>query len=294
MNLERFVDRPTLQTAELINEFDGLVIAPASPSTPGLVEMRAKIAFAPMMNLDPGGTFSLFTLAKVIKGGSKVIELKPEIARVLAHVDLNLEIGDYAQPFEAVGVIIPAMALGRKTDLLACCYWHPEIGFVLGTFQGSRDYYFFNIGLGIEKTIEDCFLDDSIRGMELRNADKVELLKVARIAMNSCLFATERGVRPIKLNRQERQHKRAKKRTVEHPVQILEIQHLDMLLRASSTGNVNPKPGSVDGTKQRMHRRRGHWKMQAFGPDRSHRKRIFVHSYMVNIDTDRDIDTVIS
>jgi hypothetical protein len=294
MNLERFVNTITLQTAELINKFDGLMIAPSSPSKPGVMEMRAKTTFVPMMNLDPGGSFSLLTLAKVIKGGSKVIELKPEIARVLAHVDLNLEIGDYAQPFEAVGVIIPAIALGRKTDLLACCYWRPEIGFVMGTFQGSEDYYYFNIGLGLEKTIEECFLGNGIRGMELSDSEQDELLQVARIAMNSCLFAMERGVRPIRMNRQERQRKRAKRRAAEHPARIFEIQHLDMLLRDSSTGNSNPKPVSVDGTKQRMHRRRGHWKMQAFGPGRSHRKRLFIHSYMVNIDDDRDIDTVIS
>ena len=72
------------------------------------------------------------------------------------------------------------------------------------------------------------------------------------------------------------------------------IQDLDLILRATSraTDGIDG-PG---GRRQGMHRRRGHWKMQACGPGRTQRKRLFVHSYMVHADDgpDGEVHSILS
>ena len=242
------------------------------------------------MRLDPGGAFAFLTLAKVIKGGTKVIDLDPKIARILVTVDLNLEIEDYAQPFEAVGVVIPATALGRRSDLIANCYWTPEMGLVVDVFLGGGTSNYFNITPGMGRTIEEILSDPEF-GVGMSPAERIENRNLIRIAMNACLFATERGVRPRRPDRKTHKKRRPRRARPIHEATILEIQNLDLFLRASHSQEGG---GGSEGIRQPMHRRRGHWKMQPYGPGRSQRKRIFVHSYMVHPDPDRDLPSVIS
>jgi hypothetical protein len=292
MELSRYIDGVILVIAREINRLDALSLQ--SPM-PGAMRFSAIPSFAAMTHLDPGRAFAFFALAKTLKGGAKVINLPPKIARVFLAVDLNLTIEDYVQPYEAVGVVIPAATIGRKRDVIANLFWRPEIGFVMGCFLGQSESNHFNITPGMGKTIEEILSDPQFcSGMTA--SDQMENRNILRIAMNACLFAVERGVKPERVDRKARQRRNAKTKSgnAVH-ARVIEIQNLDLFLKPSSQDEGGGEGiEHSEGRKQAMHRRRGHWKMQAFGPGRSQRRPIFVHSYMVHSDPSKEVGSIIS
>lgn len=73
---------------------------------------------------------------------------------------------------------------------------------------------------------------------------------------------------------------------------MIEIQNLPLFRQAIDAETKVESDG--DGRRLPMHRRRGHWKMQAHGPGMSERKRIFVHSYMVHPENGGEVESIIS
>lgn len=115
-----------------------------------------------------------------------------------------------------------------------------------------------------------------------------EAIPAVKLVLNLCLIGVERGVRVLPLDaRAEKQRRRSRSdermaRLAARDAQEVVIQDLDLILRATS-----PATDGIDGPggrRQRMHRRRGHWKMQAYGAGRTQRKRLFVRSSMVHPD----------
>jgi hypothetical protein len=225
-------------------------------------------------------------LGEFIRGGSKLILPSEPVCRVMAQVDLNLTLADYGQPYESTGVVIPKAVTGLPKDILAISHWKPGLGVFVGTLIG--DYLLYRtIGAHWAGTLEDhlAVIDHFEANSTIEHPHALATL-ISRIVTNACLFALERGVRLRRFDSQERSCRRRAvhdKRAAKLAARIGQeavIQDLDLIL--PETGPC--RTGEPTGRHLRLHRRRGHWKMQAFGSGRSERKRIFVASYLVNAD----------
>lgn len=244
---------------------------------------------------------TLYSVAMMLEGGAKLIKPSAAICEALKGVELNLVIEDYAQPYDGLGVVLPGSLFGATKDRIATSVWSRGRS-VIVTFFDERGRT--EVGLTKTNTLmisppDGISMEEYLTGgAAAENLDPIEIAKlseitpIARIVVNLCLFAVERGVRNLPLDpRAEKRRRRARTdlrmaQLAARDAQEVVIQDLDLILRAShSSGG---EGGGSDGHRQRMHRRRGHWKMQAYGPGRSQRKRIFVQSYMVHPDDDPD------
>lgn len=97
-----------------------------------------------------------------------------------------------------------------------------------------------------------------------------EAIPAVKLVLNLCLLGVERGVWELPLDaRAGKRRRRARSdgrmaRLAARDAHEVVIQDLDLILRATS-----PATDGIDGLgghRQRMHQRRGHWKMQAYGP----------------------------
>lgn len=268
-----------------------------------LSDLRRMVHVSPdlWMNLRPQrdqiDLLCVHALAETLRGGAKVMRPSVEVCRVLSHVDLHLHLSDYAQPYEGMGVIIPKEIAGTATDLLTACHWRPGLGIHVSTFVGEYLLY-QTIGPHWPHTIEEHFgVNNGF--LEHAVAEDAEGLckQITRIVLNLGLLAVERGVREVPLDPQAQRRRHRAKYEIRFgelaalDAQEVIIQDLDIFLKNSSSSSW--EEGDGEG-RQRMHRRRGHWKMQPHGPGRSQHKRIFVHSYLVNAEPQAVIHTVLS
>lgn len=277
---------------DLTNYLPPDLIDLASAATP-----RAALLARP--DLDRSERLTIASIAMVLNGGAKIFRPSTEICEVLKHVELRISAEDYAQPYAGLGVVLPGSLFGGSKDRFATSFWEPGHPFLL-TFFGERrphDPVIEAVHLRINPppgiTIEEYIADDEFgEGNGPTETARIqECIPIARVVMNLCLFAVERGVRVQALDpRAEKRRRKARSdermaRLAARDAQEVIIQDLDLILRATSPSGEGEGSG---GWRQRMHRRRGHWKMQAYGPGRTLRKRIFVRSYMVHAEDNPD------
>jgi hypothetical protein len=245
-----------------------------------------------------GELLSIHALAETIRGGAKVIKPSVDVCLFLRAVSLNIYLSEYAQPYEGMAVVIPRAVAGTSTDLFTACHWQPGLGIHVATH--IDDYLVYQtIGPHWPHTIEeDLGVSDGFDDSPLVDRPDELGRRIARIALNLGLFGVDRGVREVPLDpKAQWRRKRAgyEQRFAElsaRDAQEVVIQDLDLIV-ASSSAHVT-QDGEGGGWHQRPHRRRGHWKMQPCGPARSQQKRIFVPSYLVNVGTGTEVQTVLT
>lgn len=303
MDLLRYLRQDQVETARHVAHNDPIsVYAPDDPS-----DLRRMVHASPALRMAlylgsgeiPEATdlLSLHALAETVRGGAKVIRPSVEVCRTLSHVDLHLHLGDYAQPYEGMGVVIPKEITRTPTDLLAACHWAPGLGIHVATYVGEYLLY-QTIGPHWPHTIEEHFGVNN-EFLEHVVAEHPQELgkRITRIVLNLGLFAVERGVTEVPLGPKaqwRRRRARYEERFAElaaRDAQEVVVQDLDLFLNRTPASS---SEGVEGGWRQRMHRRRGHWRMQPHGSGRSQRKRIFVHSYLVNAEQQAEIHTVLS
>lgn len=268
------------------------------------------LGFSPefsMMNngKDEDANYTLFALAQVIRCGSKLIRLARVTARSFLDIDLRLSLSEYGQPFEATGVIIPSGSIdGINVDLVAASFCRPDWGFCVSAVNVGAGLGFLERFLPMhqEVTIEETLeAGHDLSGLEDENRRQARDL--VRIVMNACLFAVERGTRPVQpktkfkppAQRRNRQRDRERRGIAEPSrFQLFEIQDMPFMPSPAISGVQSGEDSRSQGGRQPMHRRRGHWKMQPYGPGRSKRRRIFVQGYMVNDQGGGEVETILS
>jgi len=252
---------------------------------------------------------TLFCTAMMLEGGAKVMRPSARLCDVLKNVQLRIEANEYAQPYDGLGVILPGTLFDGSKDRIATSTWMPGCPIHIILFDepraghdGVTNTTQLHINSPPGETIEGSLSESVfIEGEERPGAVEFQkVVSVARIVINLCLFAVERGVRILPLDaraekrRRKSHHDGRMARLAARDAQEVVIQDLDLILRATS-----PATDGIDvlaGHRQRRHRRRGHWKMQAYGPGRTQRKRLFVNSYMVHADDgpDGEVQSILS
>lgn len=286
MDLSQYVRPDVIEAARTILDGHKLEVGPPDePNNWGLKvsKSRSLQGFEGDREFEACDWLYLYALARTLDGGAKVIRPTVEMMRVLGHVELNIGLVDYAQPYPGVGVVVPGSLHGGK-DCLAVSAWQPGKGITVSC--QAKSFHHWTVGPNFKGILEDALISLDAEPHD----DGVLFDRIFRAVLNLNLFALEKGVRVLPLDppaeRRRNQARRDERmaRLAARDAQVLVIQDLDLILRASEPSQA--QGDGLSGSRQQMHRRRGHWKMQAYGPGRSHRKRIFVHSYMVHAEDD--------
>ena len=290
MNLLDYLTKEVIETARTTAASD--LIRIFAPDDPGNLARMADATLDFRLNFlassrrwpDSRDLQELKANAKFVRGGPKVIRPSPQACRLMAQVELNLTLDEYAQPYESTGVVIPKSVSGLEKDVLAISHWKPGLGIFVGTHIGQNVLYNI-IGPHWQGTLEEHLGIADRYDVDMGIEEPRSLSRLfSRIAFNACLFAVERGVRLGQLDERERRCRSRADRDdrsamlAARVAQEAIIQDLDLILQ----GGRGNHPSEPSGRHLRLHRRRGHWKMQAYGPGSAGRKRIFVASYLVN------------
>jgi hypothetical protein len=254
-------------------------------------------------------------IADLIDGGTKVIRPSPKLCRLLKEVEIRLTVEEYAQPYDTVGVILPGEIFGGGPERFVMSHWKPGSPLMIITTghtlddEGYRMFDFFGFGPGTGQTIEEFLTEqDTKEGLNKRvegHADPTEyhrqLMDALRIVVNLNLFAMDRGIRSVPKPHQARAERRARKARKDPRMAMLqrreidEVEVQDLHLILSAHAPAGPPVEGSGGWRMKLHRRRGHWRMQPCGKGRTQVKRIYIHSFMINEkDGNVKVDTTLS
>ena len=230
----------------------------------------------------------LMAMSHWLADGPKVFRPTAEQMAVMEHVDVNLRMEDYEQPFPAIVVETPippfVATLCCKMDRLIVLYMK-SADMLEDVTTTVYDRSGFEKDWVIDKSIQryspDC---ESLTA---------ECLRCARIALNCCLMlcnyphavnplfqhehANDRGL----VRRGGEAGKRAEARLALAP-HVLSFSQEVRLHNTESRGSGEAVPAT--GREVATHWRRGHWAMQPHGPGRTERKRIFRKPVLVRSD----------
>lgn len=233
--------------------------------------------------------FGMWALSLWLVDGPKTFRPKVQQCEVMEQVEVNLEIGEYGQPYPCLLVELP---VGKYTPFRSVLVHHsPEDGLI--TCQIISDDHLNDIvvtvatgGQPIEVSLQR--FDDDLANLAALSG------KVLRIALNCCLalvnFGSRKELLMTKHVESERRlvqrggeaGERARQRLKDNPpVQLISFEREVVL---HDTRDEQRELGESTGREMTSHWRRGHWKMQACGKGWTERKRIFVRPVLVRAD----------
>jgi hypothetical protein len=293
LQLNNYIDSRLIDAARLIATNDLIeVLVPEDQSYQGV-----RVAFRPLILgiMDPAASdadyLSAYALADLVREGAKVVRPTTELCRVMRHVDLDIHLRDYAQPFPSMGFVIPGGLIGQRQDALSVALWLPDHGLHVVCFLKRGDQLIYcTTGVHNSGTLEESLRyhdrdrDDAAHAW---TADDEDLCStVARISLNLGLFAAEKGVQVRPLDtRAERRRRRSSgdermARLASRDAREVVIRDVDLIVRAGRGGVRGPSRGCW---RQPAHVRRGHWRMQPVGPGRVATRRVWVSPYWVGL-----------
>jgi len=319
MDLTRYVSAVQIEQAAMLNTHTKCDLN--AKTLPESAVNMLNGAILSMVDDTPGVTREdrinaalLVSLCPLIEGGAKLIKPSAAAAQAAGEIELNLTFADYAQPYFALGVILPkglvhedlskeilagsinAPALSHIGEMLLIAWWRPEIGMVLTFAHGVRTSVFVIPLSAFANLVEEWFHDfEDYHKLDPRMA--AAMIRLIRVGLNMCLFAMERTTRlaPLDAQAAKRANRAARDprmaRLALRDARELVIQDLDLILAQAPPADPEDPQGLW---KVRPHRRRGHWKMQVHGAGRALRKRIYVPSYLVNVAPGQAVETTLT
>lgn len=235
-------------------------------------------------------------LSLMVAQGPKVFQPTRELCEYFENVDVTLPIGDYEQSYPVVVVRLPQSYIESKQIAFpyVACLFEREHRHL--TTLASNLFAFPIDSTTIthnEPTIEHAlgdirFMDESKAEWDTR-LDTVRLAE--RIAINANLFLVDRGFRiEHMLSREQRERRESRRRRSGQrllpPREVLLTQDVFVGVEGlPSQGDAAPRTQQAIHQK-RVHYRRGHWRMQAYGEKRALRKRIFIAPILINAHLD--------
>lgn len=220
----------------------------------------------------------LFSLSQWVQC-PRLVRPTAEQAESLSHVEVNIEVTDYAQPFPTMLVETPGC--GPFIGVL-CHHWTPRI-IILSCFsRGNRDDIVCCVrhvrGRAIERSLEVLYGDIEHLLDHSKAAQRVALNMLLSLMhfghVESPLLPKDYAMdRMYAKEDSERGHK-ARRRVGEHLTKV-DFPHQVIIRRGS------PRREEYNKTDRKVkpHWVRGHWKMQWYPSEQSH-KRLLIRPYM--------------
>jgi hypothetical protein len=231
----------------------------------------------------------LITLIKGIEEGPKIICPAFEECLALEQVEIRVPLSEYQQPFPVVFVEFPYKYyehLKNKTGRIApkgaivfhepdCCFISIHIIYKTNDFEDISAFLDSNAQ---HETIEDS-LNDLVNN-DVMDED-VKLAKVVeRVLLNLNMVLVSEGYRQTIV---VEKYKNKAKKIVDRPITLIGFdQHIKLYERKTMKTVI-----AGDGTHKSPHPhwRRGHYRQQPYGENKSKRKRIFVKPVFVCSDS---------
>ncbi len=259
----------------------------------------------------------ILMIGKMLVDGPKIFRPKRIDMEALEQMSVNVELEDYAQPYEIMAIELPDRYLATKrihcpqagqwvyqelqpeqhepcTVFLQVL---PELRalWIMVTFSSSlsvKTSFVIREGKTIEQVLESYEMKDQFKNCLDMSDDELRVVKeVSRACLNYCLLIEELGSRRVGPNnpahyerlRRRCEHGRfpeeAREEFAAHPI-IYELDQRVTLYRTVRSDS--DLPSEPTGAVMPPHHRRGYWRMQPCGPKWSERKRIRIPPTFVN------------
>ena len=233
---------------------------------------------------------SMKALSWWLLDGPKVFVPTKIQCQAMEHIEINLPVADYSQPYPAIMIDLRSMGYCPFESVLAC---HDFSGAhcVITCCINSHDHL-NDIATTVGRT--DCMIEESVRKFDANITEDESSLacKVLRIALNSCLALSHYGnhieyLYPKEVDSDRRlareYSERGKKARQRLSLAVQKIS-FDQEVRLHRVVHKRVEPGEPTGREMPPHWRSGHWAMQPYGPTQSLRKRILRPGVMVRRD----------
>lgn len=236
-----------------------------------------------------GDLISLYALSIWCGQGPVLFRATEDQCRALEDVKINLLMEEYTQPYDAVMVEFPEGFYDPFTSCLSHIGFNRQLLSLTLHSVGNLNDITLTHSATSKNTIDEGLYtyDDTV------DADLISVAaRAQRVAANVSLALSHFGnhwqyLFPKEVDRDKYFAKemtergdRARQR-IKQAVRILSFEQHVTLVRDCRTDAERAEP---QGGEKRWHRRRGHWAMQAHGPQHTLRKRIFRPSCIIHKD----------
>jgi hypothetical protein len=282
LDLTRFYDPRMLEQAFV----DGPKIAITPLENSLRTELRSDLAEAARRLGEQASivALTLKAIATFLNQGPVIIRPPLALCRALANTDIPLTVGDYRQPFPALGVELPREITGHAYPALTMVWHAHPRGLVVLTNSRKTPYTFHLVlmdgALGEPPTIEGQLR--RCQPVNPNEQDEALLVHAPRIALNLGLLATfkdyDLGDLPHKVKRNRTHRDTRVRHLAQRHAQILGIRDLDLFLQWKKP-SPNTEPSAVEGRTQPAHFRRGHWKRIACGSEHKDHRLGWIEPY---------------
>lgn len=240
--------------------------------------------------IDGASIFGLKALAEWLFLGPKIFYPTQEQQDALKQIDINLNLTDYSQPYPALLIALDIPPFN------SCLVVHePESRIIIASLYSAENKE------DITTTIADCntenLIEDSIRKFDTTvPAAMAALAPLAlHVALNSCLALSnfesrlayllpKEVERDRKTGREHSERGLRARRRVSLALQVATFAQEIALHRSESSQSHPESESNPTGRAMPPHWRRGHWRMQAWGPKLCFRKRVLIPPVMVRKD----------
>lgn len=232
--------------------------------------------------------FGLLAVSQWLVDGPKLFRPTPEQCAALEQVEVRIPLEDYAQPYPTLLIELPKGKYMPFTSVL--CFLHSRPYFI-GSLRSedNKDDVITTVTRG-----HGVFMEESLQSFDddCKNLSS-SAGRALRVACNSCLALVHHGhhlsyLFPKEVERDQRLAKEDTERgerargRLDLAVQVASFDQ-SVTLHRVQRGSWDGEPG-CSGRSVSPHWRRGHWRMQAFGVDRSQRRRILIPPVLVRSD----------
>lgn len=238
---------------------------------------------------DGASIFSLRSTSEWLFHGPKIFRPSPVQIEALEQIEVNLTVADYSQPYPAL--MVTDLNIGPFDSVLV----YTEPGLIVATVLSRAFEHAYDItttiasrdGRLIEESLgrfePDCSLEGAIAHRALR------------VALNSCLALSNFGshlsyLLPKELENDRklgREHSERGLKARKRIALAVQVATFSQEITLHRVGSSQPRPegeGSPTGRAMPPHWRRGHWRMQPWGPKNCFRKRVLIPPVMIRKD----------
>jgi hypothetical protein len=215
--------------------------------------------------------------------GPIIIRPKLNLCEALLDTEIRIPIEDFKMPFPVIGVELPGSITGLEVPVLLVLWqFDPQRLFIWTYIAALSLTYHIILGKNM-KTIEESlqiypesYDEGEFRMMNLGS----------RVACNLVMLAATRATRLSEISPRTIRHRRGNddrlRRLAGRECREIVFRDLFIRERPDHKGEVIPS-----GYTQEAQHRRGHWKMQPYGPQNSLRKHVWLNPYWTKRSDDK-------
>jgi hypothetical protein len=256
------------------------------------VDIRSTGDLADQLFMQHKTTFSQASVAMayrsgylMLRDGPVIIRPKLNLCEALLDTEIRIPVADFKMPFPIIGVELP-MSISCLAVPVLLVLWKAATDRLFIWTRIAATNLTYHIILGTNKDTVEEWLQES---PDSYDADELRMMNIGgRIACNLVMLAATRATRVSELSQRTIRHRRCNddrlRRLAGRECREIVFRDLHIRERPGHKGEIIP-----GGYTQEAQHRRGHWKMQPYGPKSSLRKYIWLNDYYTHKSDDKPL-----